>query len=234
MHIPDGFVPTQVCLAGYGLSGLLTWHCLRRVKRYPNPTAQVPKAALLAAAFFVVSSIQIPVPPVSLHLVLNGLLGAVLGYYSFLAILVGLFFQALFLGHGGLTVLGVNAMIIGFPALLGHGAFQLSQRLPGSLPDAARYGFGGFMAGIVATGTAVAIFIGLLVTTVPAELNVATERTALIVLGIAHGPVILVEGIFAAMMVTFLQRVKPELLLSPRQSAPRGKQLEENSYATDG
>ena len=85
---------------------------------------------MLAAAFFVASSIQIPLPPASLHLIFSGLLGAVLGYYAFLAILIGLFFQALFLGHGGFSTLGLNAIIIGVPALVGHAIFQLKRWLP--------------------------------------------------------------------------------------------------------
>ena len=222
MHIPDGFVSPQLCIVGYGLSGLVTWHCLRQVKRQPDPTAQMPKAALLAAAFFVASSIQIPLPPMSLHLVLNGLLGAVLGYYAFLAILIGLFFQALFLGHGGLSTLGVNAIIIGVPALVGYGVFQLRRWLPRSLTPAMRYGISGFLAGATGMTLAVTIFISLLIFAVPVGFDAATERTALLTLGIAHGPLIIIEGLFTALLVTFLQRTKPDLLtgLAPVPAQP--------------
>ena len=212
MHIPDGFVPPQLCIVGYGLSGLVTWHCLRQIKRHPDPAAQMPKAAMLAAAFFVASSIQIPLPPVSLHLVLSGLLGAVLGYYAFLAILIGLFFQALFLGHGGLSTLGLNAIIIGVPALVGYGIFQLQRWLPHTLKPGLRYGLSGFLAGAIGMALAVAIFISVLIFTVPVGFDVATERAALLTLGLAHGPLIIVEGVFTALLVTFLRRTKPELL----------------------
>ncbi|MEN8447025.1 MAG: CbiM family transporter, partial [Cyanobacteria bacterium J06555_13] len=112
MHIPDGIVPAQVCIAGYGTTGLLTWFSLRQIDRQGNSAAKVPKAALLTAAFFVASSIYIPIPPASVHLLLNGLLGVILGYFSFPAILIGLFFQALIVGHGGWTSLGVNATMM--------------------------------------------------------------------------------------------------------------------------
>ncbi|MEM9486739.1 MAG: cobalt transporter CbiM [Cyanobacteria bacterium P01_F01_bin.116] len=232
MHIPDGFVPPQLCIVGYGLNGFVTWHCLRQVNRHPDPTAQMPKASLLAAAFFVASSIQIPLPPMSLHLVLSGLMGAVLGYYAFLAILIGLFFQALFLGHGGFSTLGVNAMIIGVPALVAHHIFQLRQWLPRALRPAVRYGLSGFLAGAVGMALAVTIFISLLIFTVPVGFDVATERAALFTLGVAHGPLVIVEGVFTALLVTFLQRTKPELLIGlapviqPEQSSqPSGEQL---------
>ena len=210
MHIPDGFVPPQLCIVGYGVSGLITWQCLRHINRHSDPTAQMPKAAMLAAAFFVASSIQIPLPPASLHLVFSGLLGAVLGYYAFLAILIGLFFQALFLGHGGFSTLGLNAIIIGVPALAGHAIFQLRRWLPP--PPAFRYGISGFLAGAVGMILAVTFFISLLIFTVPVGFDAATERAALLTLGIAHGPLVIVEGIFTALIVMFLQRTKPELL----------------------
>ncbi|MBT9317789.1 cobalt transporter CbiM [Leptothoe spongobia] len=212
MHIPDGFIPPQVCIVGYGLSGLITWHCLRQVQRHPDPAAQMPKASLLAAAFFVVTSIQIPLPPMSLHLVLSGLLGAVLGYYAFLAILIGLFFQALFLGHGGLSTLGVNSLIIGIPALVGYGIFHLRRWLPRALTPSVRDGISGFLAGAIGMMLAVTIFISLLIFAIPVGFDAATERMALLTLGIAHGPLVLVEGIFTALLVTFLRRTKPELL----------------------
>ena len=57
-------------------------------------------------------------------LVLGGLLGAVLGYFAFPAILVALFFQAVMFGHGGLTTLGINGVILGLPSLLSAMIFR--------------------------------------------------------------------------------------------------------------
>ncbi|MEO0757382.1 MAG: cobalt transporter CbiM [Cyanobacteria bacterium J06648_16] len=208
MHVPDGFLPAPVCIAGYGLTGLVTWYSIKRINRTGDPTSEIPKASLLAAAFFVASSIHIPVPPLSVHLVLNGLLGAVLGFYAFPAILVGLFFQAMFIGHGGLTTLGVNACIMGLPALVAYGLFRLRRRVPGPQQDA----IASFLAGSVGVGLAALLFIGLIVLNVPPEMDAAAERTALLGLGLAHVPLVLAEGAFTALLVAFLQRVKPELV----------------------
>ena len=100
MHIPDGFIPPSVCISGYAIAGGLTWYSLKKIKQDPNPQANIPKASLLTAAFFVVSSIHIPLPPTSIHLILNGLMGTLLGYYAFLAIPIRLFFGLLFLTMG--------------------------------------------------------------------------------------------------------------------------------------
>jgi len=211
MHIPDGIIPAQVCVAGYGLTGLFTWYSLRQINRHGDPSADVPKASLLTAAFFVASSIYIPVPPSSVHLLLNGLLGVVLGYFAFPAILVGLFFQALIVGHGGLTTLGVNATMMGFPALFAHHIFQLR---PGK-NNAARpwiTGLFAFLGGAFGLALTALIFIGIVITTVPADFNAQAEQTAVITLTLSHIPLAILEGTFTAMLVLFLQRVKPELL----------------------
>ncbi|MEM8502791.1 MAG: cobalt transporter CbiM [Cyanobacteria bacterium P01_D01_bin.1] len=220
MHIPDGILPAQVCIAGYGLTGLLTWYSLRRIDRQGDPSSKIPKASLLTAAFFVASSIYIPIPPSSVHLVLNGLLGVLLGYFAFPAILIGLFFQALVVGHGGLTTLGINASMMGIPALMAYHLFQLrhignkaGKRDP--LDERAariRVGLFAFLGGAVGLAIAALIFTGIVITTVPADFDFDTERTAIVALLVLHLPLALLEGAFTAMLAVFLHRVKPELL----------------------
>ncbi len=63
----------------------------------------IPRIGVLTAAFFVGSSIHIKlaVLPTSVHLILNGLVGVVLGRRAPLAIAVGLLLQYLLLAHGG-------------------------------------------------------------------------------------------------------------------------------------
>ncbi len=212
MHIPDGILPTQVCVAGYAITGLATWYSLRQINRKPDPSAEIPKASLLTAAFFVASSIYIPIPPASVHLILNGLLGVVLGYFAFPAILIGLFFQALVIGHGGLTTLGVNAAMMGIPALLAYHIFRLRDTLGTLLPEPARTGVFAFLGGALGLGISALIFLGLIIFNIPAELDAGAERAAVLALSIGHIPLAILEGIFTAMLVLFLQRVKPELL----------------------
>ncbi|EDX84838.1 CbiM [Synechococcus sp. PCC 7335] len=218
MHIPDGIVPAQVCIAGYGVTGLFTWYSLRQINKRSDPSVKIPKASLLTAAFFVASSIYIPIPPSSVHLVLNGLLGVVLGYFAFPAILIGLFFQALMVGHGGLTTLGINASMMGLPALLAYYIFQLrtvgnrKKETANERGTKLRVGFFAFLGGAVGLFLAALIFTGIVITTVPAEFDFETERAAITALLLLHVPLALLEGTFTAMLATFLYRVKPELL----------------------
>ena len=61
--------------------------------------------AILAAHFFVGSLIHVPVGPSSVHVVLNGLLGMLLGWAAFPSIFVALMLQAILFQYGGITVL---------------------------------------------------------------------------------------------------------------------------------
>src|SRR5262249_15470636 len=81
-------------------------------------------------AFFIASSIHVPIPgsPSSAHLLLNGLVGVLLGWRAALAIPIGLFLQATLLGHGGFLALGVNSFVMTLPALLARWTFVLVER----------------------------------------------------------------------------------------------------------
>ena len=227
MHLADGLVPAPLCLGGYGLTGFFTWYSLHRIhqddRRSPNGTripvaTQVPKASLLTAAFFVASLINIPIPPASVHLVLNGLLGVVLGYFAFPAILIGLILQAIVFGHGGFTTLGVNAAMMGIPAILSHGIFQQRHLTQTLLPCPWSTGLWGGLAGAVGLGLATLVFVGSTLISIPTAMGgeiSLQEHHAILILALAHIPLMIIEGIFTGFLVVFLERVKPELLIYP-------------------
>ena len=210
MHIPDGILPVPVTAAGYAATAVITWYSVRKINQKENHRQDIPKASLLTAGFFVASWIHIPVPPTSVHLVLNGLLGAVLGYFAFPAILIGLFFQAVMFQHGGLTTLGVNAMIMGLPAIIAHYIFRI--RRFGNKESRRKTGIFGFLSGAVALGISVAMFVLILMTNIPADLDIGTEQAALYTLAIAHLPLIAIEGVITSLLTVFLQRVRPRIL----------------------
>lgn len=210
MHIPDGILPSAIAISGYGITGGMTWYSLRKINQCHNPTEQIPRASLLTAGFFVASLIHIPIPPSSIHLVLNGLVGVVLGYFAFPAILIGLFFQAVMFQHGGISSLGVNAAMMGIPAIFAYHVFQLHQSFPKQkrsfTPLLA------FIAGGGALGLSALIFTLLVVTTIPAEINAELERQAIYIGLAGYSIQSVIEGTFTMLLVSFFQRVKPELL----------------------
>jgi cobalt/nickel transport system permease protein len=92
---------------------------------------EIPRVALLTAAFFVASLVPIPLPGgTSAHLLLNGVVGILLGFRAGLAILVGLGLQMVLFRHGGYSTLGINTCIMALPAFLAAGLFACLRRLP--------------------------------------------------------------------------------------------------------
>jgi cobalt/nickel transport system permease protein len=211
MHIPDGILPPHITLGGYAASISIAWLCISKIKQREDPREDIPKAALLTAAFFVASLIHLPIPPASVHLVLNGLLGALLGLFAFPAILIGLLLQAVMFGHGGLTTLGVNGLILGLPALVAYALFRAGSR-SGHLPTLRKTALFGFLAGAVAISLSVLLFSLILFANMPAHLSAAVERAAIMTLLIAHLPLALLEGVMTGFLVVFLFRVHPAIL----------------------
>ncbi len=210
MHIPEGYLTLPAIAGGYAITAAATWYSIRKINKRENPREDVPKASLLTAAFFIASLISIPLPIGSAHLVLNGLLGAVLGYFALPAILIGLFFQAVMFGHGGLTTLGVNAVIMGLPAIVSFYIFRL--RKTGKSESRAKTAVFGFVAGAIAIAISLALYVGIAVSFISADLSETGQRTAIYSLVITNLPLIAIEGTITAMLAVFLHRVRPQIL----------------------
>lgn len=119
MHISEGVLSFPVLVSGWIYTGVGLFFSLKKLHNN-----EVPKMALLAAVFFVASLIHVPLGPSSVHLILNGLVGVLLGALSLPTLFVGLFLQALLFQFGGLTVLGANTLIVSLPALLAGLVFK--------------------------------------------------------------------------------------------------------------
>lgn len=217
MHIPDGLLPPEVTIAGYAVTGALTWVALRKINQLDDPEAHVPRAALMTSAFFVASWIHIPVPPTSVHLLLNGLLGVMLGWFAMPAIVVGLFLQAVMFQHGGLTTLGVNATMMGIPALLAYQIFRLRFRF--SDDNNRLTSIFAFAGGAFGLGLAALIAFVILIATIPPYLDVQAERTAILALTLAHVPLMIIEGLLTALIISFFLQVQPDMVEAHAPSA---------------
>jgi cobalt/nickel transport system permease protein len=126
VHIQDGVLTVPWMVGGYVVAAALAVVGAWRIR-----DEEIPRVAVLAAAFFVASLIHVPVPGgPRTHLLLNGLLGVVLGRRAALAIPVGLALQMALFGHGGLWSLGVNSCVMTLPALLAWLLFAGLRRVP--------------------------------------------------------------------------------------------------------
>lgn len=113
MHISDGILAGSACVAGYVAAGGLVAAGLRGASQ-----ADSARAGILTAAFFLAGLVRFPLPGTSVHLLLASLNGIALGSLCFPSIFLALLLQALLLGHGGISTLGVNMLIMSVPAYL--------------------------------------------------------------------------------------------------------------------
>lgn len=196
MHISEGVLSAPVLVAGAAAAVAGTAVGLRKLD-----LDRVAQAGMLSAAFFVASLIHVPVGPSSVHLVLNGIVGLLLGWAAFPAIFTALLLQAMLFQYGGLTTLGVNTVIMAAPAVACALLFgPLIRRRP-PVSTAAAFACG---AGSV-----------LLAAVLMAASLVFTEESFMAVAGLAvvsNLPVMVIEGVVTVFCVAFLKKVKPELL----------------------
>lgn len=196
MHIVDGALSNPVVIGGAvaAVGGIVMG--LRNL-----PLERIPAAGVLSASFFVASLIHVPIGPSSVHLILNGLAGLVLGWAAFPALFVGLLLQAVFFGFGGLTVLGVNALNIALPAVLVGLLFRPLVARGSPMQGAIWGGIGGGLA-IAATTLAVAFSLMLS----GDEFILAAQLVFF-----AHIPVMVIEAVLSGAAIFLARRVKPEL-----------------------
>lgn len=162
---------------------------------------RIAGAGLLAAGFFVASLIHVPIGPSSAHLILNGLVGLILGWTAFPVILVALLLQGVFLQFGGMTTLGVNTVVMALPAVGLHWVCAPFLFRRPVLARAAAFVCG---AGAV-LGSSLLAALALVFT------GVHFRPVAGLIVA-AHLPVMVVEGLITMFCAGFLQKVMPEML----------------------
>ncbi len=198
MHISEGVLSPSVLLAGAVLTTAGVAIGLRKLDQ-----KEIPSMGILSAAFFVGSLVHVPLGPASVHLVLNGLLGFILGWKAFPAILVGLALQGLLFQYGGITTLGANTFNMALPAVICCYLFGWGVRA----------GTSQIVLGVTAfaCGSCAVLMSGVLVGFSLFLTGEAFLPAAKLVVA-AHVPVMIIEGSLTAACAMFLRRVKPELL----------------------
>ena len=208
MHISEGILSAPVLTAGFVGTAALAAITLRKMDM-----EEIPKISVITAAFFVASLIHIPFGFTSIHLILNGLVGITLGIRAFPAIMLAIILQAILFGHGGVTVIGINSVMLGGGGLVAYFIWRLRHRFP-STPRRETI-FGGLAAAVSVISSGLILALALVTT---GEEFVATAGYALL----AHVPVMVIEGIVVGVCAAFLAKVKPEILAGQVQKTPMG------------
>lgn len=209
MHIEEGALSTTaagtiVLGAGWVLAAAGTAWALRKLDY-----ERIPQVAMLSTAFFVASLLHVPIGPVDVHLVLNGLVGLILGWAAFPAILVALFLQAVLFGYGGLTTLGINTLTMAIPAVACYAMFGRAVR-NGSLRQA--FWWGNAAGGLSIVLSAMLMAAWLLIASSQFRGFAAAGLLAQLV-------VAAIEAEITGIVVAFLRKVRPELLAWPGAAA---------------
>jgi cobalt/nickel transport system permease protein len=213
MHIPDGVLSNPVVVTTGILAAGGVANGLRQIDY-----ERVPRVAMLAAVFFVASLIHVPIGPASSHLLLNGLMGFLIGWAAFPALFVALLLQAMFFGFGGVTSLGANIMNMALPAVVVY--YLFASRIDHSSSQKKVFGLA-FSAGAFAI--LLTCFSGAF-TLLASGKEFIGAITAIV---IAHIPVMIIEGFVTGSIMVFLHKVRPELLQAPLVYSGR----EEKVYA---
>ncbi len=196
MHISEGVLSGSVLLTGGALAAAGTAVGLKNMDY-----DRIAQVGILSSAFFVASLIHVNIGPSSVHLILNGIVGLLLGWAAFPAILVALTLQALFFQFGGITALGVNTVNMALPAVVCYYLFSPLIRKKNPMAAAASFA-GGFLSVFFA-----ALLLGF--SLIFTEQNF-WEVSTLVVM--ANLPVMIIEGIITVFFVAFLKKVHPVML----------------------
>ena len=195
MHISEGILSAPVLISGGAVAAVGTYIGLKKID-----LDQIMPVALLSSAFFVAGLVHVPIGPGSVHLMLIGLLGVMLGWAAFPAILIALFLQALFFQFGGLAVLGVNTVTMSAPAVC---CYYLTRPW---MDNSKTRPFAAFFAGFFA------ILLASLLVSCALALTDTGFMTAAELIIAANVPVMFIEGCITLFTVSFLAKVQPEIL----------------------
>lgn len=199
MHLTDGVLNLPMVAATTIAAGGVLAYSLKGVKE-----EEISKLSLMTGAFFAISLISIPIGPSSVHPMLGGLLGIILGRRAPIAFFVGLLLHAILLQHGGLSTLGVNTLLLALPALAVYKMFYKFKA--GSI----------FIKGLLAGGFAILGTVMLLILV----LLLSDQRfgegffSVVNMLVVGHIPLVVIEALITGFAIRLLYTARPHIFQS--------------------
>ena len=122
IHLPDGVLPVWLWVSGFVVMALIGAVLFRSIRK-EEVSRRLPLLGMMAAVMVLGASVEIV--PIAYHVNLTVISGVLLGpSLIFLATLVVNVILALF-GHGGITVIGLNTLILSIEGIFGYYLFQL-------------------------------------------------------------------------------------------------------------
>ena len=204
LHIPDGVLPVLLWAPGLGLA-LLLLVLGARVLRGASPQRLAYQSAL-GALVLAAMVVELPLGPLDYHLTLVGPVGVLLGGVSvFQVVFVANAILAL-VGHGGLTVVGLNALVLGAGGVLALPVYMMCVR---------RWGAPVALTVATAVTQIVSGALWLAVMATAMHIQAVGPHRVKLVAGVAF-PLylagIVIESAVAFGIARFITRVRPDLL----------------------
>jgi cobalt/nickel transport system permease protein len=195
MHISDGVLGLETTLIVSAISIIALVKAVRELKN-----EDISLTSVASAMFFIASFIHIPFGVTQIHLILLGVIGILISWSSFVAIFVALLLQALLLGYGGISSLGVNLFIMAMPAVMVYYIYNTT--FIKNLNDKIKFFLVGFLGTFFAT-----VFLTLILYFSKEEYN----YVAISVFGI-NIITMLIEGTISMFLLLFIKKVYPKIL----------------------
>ncbi len=191
MHISDGGLSTVVCAAGYAAAVTGIAYAMKGTKE-----EDIPKISLMAGTFFAISLIMVPIPPSSVHPLMCGLIGIILGKKSPLAFFPALLLQALLFQHGGITTLGANTLMLSVSSMLSSFIFY-------------KWKSNNVLLKGMVIGALSVVFVVLVLSCLLYAGGIFAKET-FIALFISHSVIMAVEAVITGFAVKLMVKAKPE------------------------
>ncbi len=126
IHLPDGVLPVWIWASGLIVT-LLIGMILFRFSKKEELTKRLPLLGMMSAVMVLGASVEIV--PIAYHVNLTVISGILLGpSLIFLATLIVNVILSLF-GHGGITVIGLNTLVLSIEGVLGYFLFRVFWKL---------------------------------------------------------------------------------------------------------
>jgi len=152
LHIPDGIIDPIWLLIGFIVTGLIIGLSLFMLRK-KDIQKLVPRIGIISAVMLLGMSVPLPIG-IGYHLNLSVLVGIILGPWAgFISAFIVNLILAL-IGHGGVTVIGLNSLIIGSETVFGFLFF-------GALRSFLRINISALIATFFALALSTALMMGI-------------------------------------------------------------------------
>lgn len=227
IHLEDGAFSPLWLLIWSAVAAFLIAIPLLANRRKEIPPRKIAIAAMCASVGFAVFMVEVPTPVGPVHMNLTPLIGILAGpgMGSLVALVINIFGAAI--GHGGWGMVGPNSIVNIVEVVIGYYAFRFFKTLTRT---------GDFWSGFSATTIALTIsaFLVVLIVSVSeiqgSNLTRGETLNNMLILAVANVVAAVVEGIVTGYIVSFLGKVRPDLLSTEAASPPDKRK----SFAASG